>query len=64
MTSKYVSDNCSNEGFGMQKFENNLLRVSTKSIEIFAQSSKVFTQTSNLLEHATKKLVQSTDVMP
>ncbi len=50
MTNKSVSDNYSNEGFGMQKSENNLSGVLIKSTKIFAQSSKVFTQTSDLLE--------------
>jgi hypothetical protein len=58
MTNEYVSDNYKNEGFGMRIFEDDMLGVLTKSIEIFAQSLRVFTQSSYLLAKSTKKLVQ------
>ncbi len=36
MTNKFMSNNYRNEGFGMQKFEDELLRVLAKSAEVFA----------------------------
>ncbi len=64
MIKKSVNDNNNNEGFGMQRFENNLSRVLIESTKVFAQSSRVFIQTSNLLEQPIEKLVQLADVMP
>jgi hypothetical protein len=51
MTNKSMSNNCKNEGFGMQRSEDNLLRILIESIIIFVQSSGVFTQSSNELTH-------------
>jgi hypothetical protein len=49
MINKSMINNCRSEGFGMQKFEDDLSRVSIESTIVFAQSLRVFTQSSNLL---------------
>jgi hypothetical protein len=44
-----VSNNCRNEGFGIQKFEDDMLGVLAKLVVVFAQSSSVFTQLIDVL---------------
>ncbi len=39
MTNKFMSNNCKSEGFGMKKFENDMLRVSNESLDLLAQST-------------------------
>jgi len=39
---EFVNDNYRNKGFGMQRFEDDMSRVSIELVEIFAQSSRVF----------------------
>jgi hypothetical protein len=39
VTNKSMNNNYKSEGFGIQRFEDDLLRVSAESIELFAQSS-------------------------
>ncbi len=43
-----MSNNYRNEGFGMQKIDDELLRVSAKSAEVFAKSLGVFAQKVDL----------------
>ncbi len=62
MNNKYVSNNCKNEGFGIQRSEDDMSRILTKLAIIFVQSLGVFAQTSNLLAQLVEKLVQSTNV--
>jgi hypothetical protein len=57
MINKYMNDNCRNEGFGMQRFETNMSTILVELVEGFAQSFEVFTQTLDLLEQSTYKLV-------
>jgi hypothetical protein len=49
MINKSMSNNCRSEGFGMQRYEDDLLRVLAESIKVFTQSSRVSTQSSYLL---------------
>jgi hypothetical protein len=56
MINKSMSNNCKSEGFGMQRFEDDLLGVSAELVEVFAQSSRVFTQSVNFLGMVSKKL--------
>ncbi len=42
MTNKFVSNNYRSEGFGMQRFEDDLLGVLAESIDVLAQSLGVF----------------------
>ncbi len=42
MINEFVNDNYRNKGFGMQRFEDDMSRVSIELVEIFAQSSRVF----------------------
>ncbi len=42
MINKFVNNNCKTEGFGIQRFEDNLSRVSTILTKVFTQSSGVF----------------------
>jgi hypothetical protein len=58
MTNKFVSNNCRSEGFGMQRFEDDLLTVSTESTMIFTQPSRVLAQSLDLLAQLTEKSVQ------
>jgi hypothetical protein len=44
-----MNNNCRSEGFGMQRFEDDLLRILVKSTTILIQSSGVFAQSSYLL---------------
>jgi hypothetical protein len=37
-----MSNNCSSEGFGMQKSKDDMSSISAKSTIIFSQSSRVF----------------------
>ncbi len=55
MTNKFVSNNFRSEGFGMQIFEDDLLRVSITLTEVFTQSLGVFAQSSNLLAQSIEK---------
>jgi hypothetical protein len=57
MTNTSMHNNYRNKEFKMQKSEDNLSRIFTKSTKIFAQSLGVFAQPSNLLAQTTKKLV-------
>jgi hypothetical protein len=57
MINKSLSNNYKSEGFGMQRFEDDLSRVSIELTKIFAESSGVSTQTLDLLEHSIEKLV-------
>jgi hypothetical protein len=57
MINKSLNNNCRIEGFGMQRSEDDLSRVLIESKEVFTQSFGVFTQTLDLLEHSTPKLV-------
>jgi hypothetical protein len=49
MTNTFVSNNYRGERFGMQRFEDDLLRVLTESRTVFTQSSRLFAQSPNLL---------------
>jgi hypothetical protein len=42
MTNKSMNNNYKNEGFGIQRFEDDLLGESAESTKVFAQSSRVF----------------------
>jgi hypothetical protein len=53
MVNTFVTNNCRSEGFGMQRFENDLSRVLVESIIIFTQSSRVFTQSLYFLAEST-----------
>jgi hypothetical protein len=64
MINKLMSNNYKNEGFGMQKFEDNLSKVSAKLAKVLTQSLAIFTQSLYLLAHSIKKSVQSTIVLP
>jgi hypothetical protein len=57
MINKSVNNNINNEGFGKQRFEDEILRLSIESIELFTQSLRVFTQTSILVAKLVEKLV-------
>ncbi len=49
MTNESMNNNNKSEGFGKQKSKDELSRLSTESIEVFAQSSGIFAQKSNLV---------------
>jgi hypothetical protein len=49
MTNTSLSNNCRNEGSGIQRFEVDLLWVLAELIEMFAQSSDVFAQSAKIL---------------
>jgi hypothetical protein len=55
-----MNNNCRNEGFGIYKFEDDM---STKLAVVFAQSSSVFTQSTDVLPHSVGKSVQSINVL-
>jgi len=57
-----MSNNYTYIGFGMQKFIDDMLSISAKSITIFVQSSRVFTQSLELWVESLEKLAQSPDV--
>jgi hypothetical protein len=60
MIDKSMSNNYKSEGFGIQRFEDDLLGVSTESTKVLTQSSKVFAHLSNLLIQLANVLPQST----
>jgi hypothetical protein len=49
MINKFVSNNYKSEGFGMQKFEDDMSKVSIALVEVFTQSLGIFVESSNLL---------------
>jgi hypothetical protein len=58
-----MNNNCNSAGFGMQQSKDDVLGVSAESTTIFAQSSRIFTQSLELMwAHSTKKSVQSVDM--
>ncbi len=64
MIIEFVNNNYRSEGFGKHGFDNELLGVLVESTEIFTQSLREFTKTSNLLIESTKEIVQSANVFP
>jgi hypothetical protein len=46
MTNESVNNNYKNNGFGMQRSEDELSKVSDELAKVFVQSSRVFAQTS------------------
>jgi hypothetical protein len=50
MTNKSMRNNYKNEGFGIQRSKDDLLRVLAELAKVFTQSLGVFTQTLDLLE--------------
>ncbi len=62
MNNKSMNNNCKNEGFGIQRSEDDMSRILTKLAIIFVQSLGVFAQTSDLLAQSIEKSVQSTYV--
>jgi hypothetical protein len=49
MTNKFMNNTCKNEGFGMERFEDDMSKVFVESIKVFVQSLRGFTQSSYLL---------------
>ncbi len=56
MINKSMNNNYKSEKIGIQRFEDDMLKVLVESTKVFAKSSGVFTQSSDLL-------VQSIDVL-
>jgi hypothetical protein len=63
MPNESVRNNRISEGFGKQTCQDELSRVSDESTEVFVQSSKAFTRSSDLLAQSIKKSIQLTDVL-
>ncbi len=61
MINKFVSNNYKSEGFGMQKFEDDMSKVSIALVEVFTQSLGIFVESSNLLAQLVDVLSQSTN---
>jgi hypothetical protein len=57
MNNKSMNNNCKNEGFGIQRSEDDMSRILTKLAIIFVQSLGVFAQTSDLLAQSIEKSV-------
>jgi hypothetical protein len=63
MINEFVNNNYTSEGFGLQRFEDDLSWVSTQLVEVLTYSLSVFAQSLDLLAWSVEKLVQSTDVL-
>ncbi len=49
MINKSMNNNYKSEKIGIQRFEDDMLKVLVESTKVFAKSSGVFTQSSDLL---------------
>jgi hypothetical protein len=57
MNNKFVSNNCKNEGFGIQRSKDDMSGVLAESTTVFAQSLGVFTQSLDLLPQSIEKSI-------
>jgi hypothetical protein len=57
MTNKSMSNNYKSEKFVIQRFENDLLGVLVELAKVYAQSLRVFMQSSNFLDIVSRCIV-------